>query len=173
MRFDKSRFLKAADLSGEKKFRIKSVSVEEIGTDKKERKPVIWFTNDERGLALNLTNLRTLSGAFGDNMEAWAGKIIVMFPTMVDMRGKMVPALRVRIPPPKQASGNGQTVSAPKPRRQRRRRATSSMRWSGRRRSRLLSRASPTRWMMRFRFDGAQWIGGGLQYVRAVPLPST
>jgi hypothetical protein len=113
--FDKSRFLKAADLSGEKKFRIKSVTVEEIGTDRKERKPVIWFTNDERGLVLNLTNLRTLSGAFGDNMEAWAGKIIVVFPTMVDMRGRMVPALRVRIPPPKQASGNGQTVSAPAP----------------------------------------------------------
>ena len=113
--FDKSKYLKAADLNGEKKFRIKSVSVEEIGTDKKERKPVLWFTNDERGLPLNLTNLRTCSGAFGDNMEAWAGKIIVMFPTMVDMRGKMVPALRVRIPPPKQASGNGQTVPAPKP----------------------------------------------------------
>ena len=110
--FDKSKYFKAADLSGEKKFRIKSVSVEEIGT---ENKPVLWFTNDERGLPLNLTNLRTCSGAFGDNMEAWVGKIIVIFPTMVDMRGKMVPALRVRIPPPKQASGNGQTVSAPKP----------------------------------------------------------
>jgi hypothetical protein len=113
--FDRSRFFKAADLNSEKKFRIKSVSVEEIGTDRKERKPTLWFTNDERGLPLNLTNLRTCSGAFGDNMEAWAGKIIVVFPTMVDMRGKMVPALRVRIPPPKQASGNGQTVPAPKP----------------------------------------------------------
>jgi hypothetical protein len=113
--FDKSKYLKAADLNNEKKFRIKSVSVEEIGADKKERKPVLWFTNDERGLPLNLTNLRTCSGAYGDNMEAWAGKIIVIFPTMVDMRGKLVPALRVRIPPPKQASGNGQTVPAPKP----------------------------------------------------------
>ena len=102
--FDRSRFLKAADLDGEKKFRIKSVSAEEIGTDKKERKPILWFTNDERGLPLNLTNLRTLSGAFGDNMEIWTGKIIVVFPTMVDMRGKMVAALRVRIPPPKQAA---------------------------------------------------------------------
>jgi hypothetical protein len=96
--FDKSKYFKAADLNGEKKFRIKSVSVEEIGTDKKERKPTLWFTNDERGLPLNLTNLRTCSGAFGDNMEAWVGKIIVVFPTMVDMRGKMVPGLRVRIP---------------------------------------------------------------------------
>jgi hypothetical protein len=113
--FDKSKYFKAADFNGEKKFRIKSVSVEEIGTDKKERKPTLWFTNDERGLPLNLTNLRTCSGAFGDNMEAWAGKIVVVFPTMVDMRGKMVPALRVRIPPPKQAAGNGQTAPAPNP----------------------------------------------------------
>jgi hypothetical protein len=114
--FDKSKYFKAADLNSEKKFRIKSVSVEEIGTDnKKERKPVLWFTNDERGLPLNLTNLRTCSGAFGDNMEAWVGKIVVIFPTMVDMRGKMVPALRVRIPPPKQASSTGQIVPAPKP----------------------------------------------------------
>ena len=113
--FDKSKYLKAADLSDEKKFRIKSVSVEEIGNEKKERKPTLWFANDERGLPLNLTNLRTCSGAFGDNMEAWAGKIIVVFPTMVDMRGKMVPALRVRVPPPKQASGNGQAVPPPKP----------------------------------------------------------
>jgi hypothetical protein len=113
--FDKSRFLKAADLDGEKKFRIKSVSVEEIG-DKKERKPVLWFTNDERGLVLNTTNRHTLSGAFGDNMEAWAGKIIVVFPTMVDMKGKMVPGLRVRIPAPKQATaGNGQAAAPARP----------------------------------------------------------
>jgi hypothetical protein len=111
--FDKSRFLKAADLSAEKKFRIKAVTVEEIGMDKKERKPILWFTNDERGLPLNLTNLRTLSGAFGDKMEAWAGKVIVVFPTMVDLRGKMVSALRVRIPAPKQATaGNGQAAAA-------------------------------------------------------------
>ena len=44
---------------------------------------------------------------------SWAGKIIVVFSTMADFRGKMVPALRVRIPPPKQAAqqpqraGNG------------------------------------------------------------------
>ena len=91
--------------------------------DEKQRKLVVWFTNDERGLLLNKTNHRTLSGAFGDNMEAWVGKIIVMFPTMADFRGKMVPALRVRIPPPKQpaaatspaSSGNGSAAAAPPP----------------------------------------------------------
>ena len=70
---------------------------------KAEKKLVVWFTNDERGLVLNKTNNRTIRGAFGDDTANWLGKIIVVFPTMTDVRGKMTPALRVRIPPPKQA----------------------------------------------------------------------
>ena len=70
----------------------------------------MWFTNDERGLVLNRVNNRTFRGAFGDAVEGWIGKIIVVFPTMADFRGKMAPALRVRIPPPKQADG-----AAPRP----------------------------------------------------------
>jgi len=116
--FDKSRFLKDADLDKEKKFRISKVTAEVLGQgDDKERKPIVWFTNDERGLVLNKTNLRALQGAFGDNMEAWVGKVVVVFPTMVDMRGKMTPALRVRIPAPKQTTiaGHGQAAPQPKP----------------------------------------------------------
>jgi len=109
--YDQSRFLKAADLPGEKKFRIKSVTEEEVGIGKdKERKLVVWFTNDVRGLVLNRVNNRTIRGAFGDTCESWTGKIVVMFPTMAEFRGEMKPALRVRIPPPK---GNGQPVAKP------------------------------------------------------------
>jgi hypothetical protein len=59
-------------------------------------------------------------GAFGDAVDGWTNKIIVLFPTQADLRGRMVPALRVRIPSPKQAAGNGQTVpkseaATPKP----------------------------------------------------------
>lgn len=123
--YDQSRFLKAADLKGEKKFRIKNVTEELVGTEaQKEKKLVVWFTNDERGLVLNKTNNRAIRGAYGDDTAGWVGKIIVVFPTMVDMRGKMTPALRVRIPPPKQAaaaapapeavqSGNGAAAVAP------------------------------------------------------------
>lgn len=118
--FDQSRFLKAADLGHEKKFRIKSVTEESVGTGAdKEQKLVAWFTNDPHGLILNKTNNRTLRGAFGDLVEQWIGKIIAIFPTMVDMRGKMTPALRVRIPPPKQAAGEAAkpvaTPPAPQP----------------------------------------------------------
>jgi hypothetical protein len=107
---DQSRFLKTQDLAAEKKFKIKSVTEEEVGVGKdKEVKLVVWFTNDARGLVLNRVNNRTLRGAFGDACDGWSGKIIVVFPTMTEFRGEMKPALRVRIPPPK---GNGQSVAA-------------------------------------------------------------
>jgi hypothetical protein len=113
--YDQSRFLKAADLQGEKKLRIKSVTEEEVGIGKdKERKLVVWFTNDARGLVLNRVNNRTIRGAFGDDTVNWPNKIIIAFPTMAEFRGEMKPALRVRIPPPKQATaGNGQPVTKP------------------------------------------------------------
>lgn len=105
--YDTSKFFKAADLEVEKKLRVKSVTEELVGAGAEQRKClVVWFTNDERGLVLNKTNNRTMRGAFGDDCAGWAGEIVVLFPSTVDLRGKMVPSLRVRIPPPKQASAS-------------------------------------------------------------------
>jgi len=62
--YDQSKFLKAGDLPAERKFRIKSVTEEEVGIGKdKERKLVVWFTNDSHGLVLNRVNNRTIRGA--------------------------------------------------------------------------------------------------------------
>ena len=61
---------------------------------------------------LNKTNNRTIRGAFGDDTANWVGKIIVVFPMMTDLRGKMTPALRVRIPPPKQATAAPATAGS-------------------------------------------------------------
>jgi hypothetical protein len=101
--YDKSRFLKSEDLDKERKFRIKTVTEEEVGTGaEKEKKLVVWFTNDPRGLVLNKTNNRTLRNAYGDDVTGWTGKVVMMFTVMTDNRGKIVPGLRVRILPPKQ-----------------------------------------------------------------------
>jgi len=110
--YDQSKYFKAADLPTEKKLKIKDVTEEEIGIGKdKEKKLCVWFTNDTRGLVLNRTNNRTLRSAFGDACDGWKGKIVVVFPTQDDFRGRTVPVLRVRIPPPKQAvAGNGQAA---------------------------------------------------------------
>jgi hypothetical protein len=109
--FDQSKYLSAADLSQEMKLRIKTVTVETVRGQgsAQEQKPIVWFTNHKKGLVLNKTNNRTLRGTFGDDMEQWAGKIVILFPTHTDFGGRTVGALRIRIPPPKQATtGNGQ-----------------------------------------------------------------
>jgi hypothetical protein len=110
--YDQSKYFKAADLQTEKKLRIKSVTEEQVG-ERKEQKLVVWFTNDQHGLVLNKTNNRTIRGAFGDDCAEWPGKIIVLFPTMDEFRGKIVPVLRVRIPPPKQATAGNGPATAP------------------------------------------------------------
>jgi hypothetical protein len=111
--YDQSRWLKAADLQNEKRLRIKNATEELIGVGADQKKMLtIWFTNSEKGLPLNRINNRTIRGAFGDACADWAGKIIILYPTQADFRGRMVPCLRVRIPPPKQA-GNGQTAAKP------------------------------------------------------------
>ncbi len=108
--FDKSKYFRAAD---NLKLRIKNVTAADIGQGAdKERKLVVWFTNDDRGLPLNKTNIRTLSGAFGDSCDGWKGRVIVLFSTVVDFRGTLKPASRIRIPPPK---GNGQPAKAMPP----------------------------------------------------------
>jgi hypothetical protein len=115
--FDKSKYLRAEDLKQDKKFRIRAVTGEVFEKDSgtAEKKLVLWFTNDERGLPLNKTNNRTLRGAYGDDTANSVGKVIVVFPTMADFRGKMTPALRVRIPPPKQATAAAATPAPQQP----------------------------------------------------------
>ena len=112
--YDKSKYFKATDLDREKKFRIKTVTSDELtdSTGKKEKKLIVWFTNDERGLPLNKTNLRTLRGAFGDDTAGWAAKVVAMFPMMAN-NGK--PGLRVRIPPPKQPAAAAAPLQQPAP----------------------------------------------------------
>jgi hypothetical protein len=113
--YDESRYFKS-DLAAEKKLRIKNVTEEQIGMDTdKEQKLVVWFTNDKRGLILNRVNNRTIRGAFGDAVDGWTGKIIIVFPTQADFRGKMGPALRVRIPPPKQPPAAAAVAPQPSP----------------------------------------------------------
>jgi hypothetical protein len=99
--YDQARFFRAADLEAEVKLHIKTVAEELVV---QQKKLVVWFTNDERGLILNKTANKVLREAFGDDCAGWAEKIIVLFPSTHNIRGEMVPSLRVRIPP---TAGNG------------------------------------------------------------------
>ena len=71
-----------------------------MGKDK-EQKLVVWFVNGDKGLVLNRVNNRVIRAAFGDAVDGWTGKIIVIYPTMAEFRGEMKPCLRVKLPAPK------------------------------------------------------------------------
>jgi hypothetical protein len=46
-------------------------------------------------LVLNTTNLRTLSRAFGDEMEAWVGQTVCISTVWVAFHGEQVRGIRV------------------------------------------------------------------------------
>lgn len=109
--FDQSKYLRAEDMPQEKTLRIKNATEEVVGMGAdREKKLVVWFTSTDKGLVLNRTNNRAIRAAYGDPVGGWAGKLVTVFQTQSDFKGRLVPALRVRIPPPKQASGNEQTA---------------------------------------------------------------
>jgi len=114
---DQSKYLGAKDLGEvgfKKRFKIKTVTSEEVQKDDhKETKACVWFYNQDKGLLLNKTNLRTLSGKFGDLMDDWRDKVIGLMVVIADFRGKAGPAIRVYIPTPK--SGDGYKAPSPPP----------------------------------------------------------
>jgi hypothetical protein len=90
-----SNYLKAADLHGDTVVTITTVSLEQIGD---ERKPVVYFAEMETGLVLNKTNKETIKAVLGTpDTDHWVGKQITLFPTQVDFQGRQVEAIRIRL----------------------------------------------------------------------------
>jgi hypothetical protein len=91
-----SKWLKSGDLQGAAvRVKIASVESEQLGND---RKLVMYFTGKQKGMVLNKTNAKTIADSFGDETDNWIGAEIEVFAMKVDMQGKMVDGLRVRIP---------------------------------------------------------------------------
>jgi hypothetical protein len=92
------KWMKSADLKGqEAKLTIANVVMEDLGG---ERKAVVYFDNVPKGLVLNKTNATTIADAYGENLAAWLGKVVVLYPTRVQFQGRSVEAIRIRVPAP-------------------------------------------------------------------------
>lgn len=99
-----SRFLKAADLQGRDcRVVIGQVTMEVVG-DEAKAKPILYFQGREKCLGLNVTNRDMIMSMYGPNSDDWIGKSVTLFPTKVEMKGKIVDAIRIRFvqPPPQQ-----------------------------------------------------------------------
>jgi len=105
-----SQYLKASDLGGrEIRVTMGRVDREKIGTD---LKLVLYFKGKEKGLVLNKTNANTIGDGYGDDTDEWFDQPIILFSVKTDYQGKVVDAIRCRVPtakdnrqaPPQRAS---------------------------------------------------------------------
>jgi hypothetical protein len=96
-----SKYIKSADLQGRIiKLKIANVGYEQIGNDSKL---IMYFQGKNKGMVLNRTNARTIADQYGDDTDNWTGADVEVFSMKVDMQGRMVDGLRVRVPPRQQA----------------------------------------------------------------------
>jgi hypothetical protein len=94
-----SRFWKAEDLVQPLTVKIKEVKIESLGGENGEEKPVVYFANEEKALALNKTNCVAIINAVGsDDTDDWRGQLIQLYKDTVMFHGQHTPCVRIRKP---------------------------------------------------------------------------
>ena len=115
-----SNTLKAADFEGgEWELTIAGYTIREFdqtdsktGETYKQRKPIFSFQETDKTFVCNKTNRVAIASVYGNEMDDWIGKRIILFGQMVEFGGRQVEGIRVRVERPKKAPGK------PTPRRQ-------------------------------------------------------
>ena len=101
--FYPSNYLRAADLGGkEVDVTIDRVTSEEFEQDGKKRmKPVVHFRNNGiKPLVLNKTNAMLIAAACGsEDYSTWSSKQVRLYADLVNFRGKVSEAIRVKRAP--------------------------------------------------------------------------
>jgi hypothetical protein len=95
-----SKYLKAADLQG----KDWPLTIDHVIRDEelvtvggvKDKKPILFFRETEKGMVLNVTNKRSIMSLHGKIVKEWAGKLISVYPTTDLCGGKRVDCIRVR-----------------------------------------------------------------------------
>jgi len=97
--YQQGNSLKAADLNKrEVKVTINDIQLATIPDNGREKRMLeLHFKGTEKTLLLNRTNSDTISYVLGPDTDAWMGKSIILYPTMVSFQGKQVEAIRIRM----------------------------------------------------------------------------
>lgn len=104
--FFPSKYLKADDFEDDSPIVvIKRITVEEVGKDK-DRRPILFFEGEEKGIVLNKTNATNIARAYGTDTDGWMGKKIQIGTEMVSFNGETKPAIRLYPPRKAKASVN-------------------------------------------------------------------
>jgi hypothetical protein len=94
-----SKFLRKEDFDEDRVMTIKGVKLEDMPGDDGQQKWVLYFREDAKGMALNVTSIRVLEKAFGDDSDMWVGKRVMLYvDPNVSFGGRVVGGLRLRAP---------------------------------------------------------------------------
>jgi hypothetical protein len=89
-------YFKAADLPQPRVFIIQDCVTAKLPDD--STKPALRFVGEQQQLILNKTNAFCLAEWFSDDTHNWNGRQIELYSTTTSYAGRMVPAIRVRLP---------------------------------------------------------------------------
>lgn len=94
-----SKFLRKEDFDEDRVLTIKNVKLEDMPGDAGDQKWVLYFKEEPKGMALNVTTIRVLEAAYGGDSDQWIGnKVKVYVDPNVSFGGKVVGGLRLRTP---------------------------------------------------------------------------
>jgi hypothetical protein len=93
-----NNYLRPEDLSGDTPFTIKGVECRELRERSGEntQKAVVGFKESDKGLPLNKTNAVSIASLYGEETEAWTGKLIMLYATPVSTPEGIRDGIRVR-----------------------------------------------------------------------------
>lgn len=92
-----SKYISSSDIEGDTPAVISHIESEEFSENgRKVMKPILRFRGFDKGIVLNKTNASNIEAAYGDEMDDWAGKAVILFTAWVDFQGKSTEAIRVR-----------------------------------------------------------------------------
>lgn len=94
------KFVNALDLKGRRvTVTIADVTMQSVGDDDEDQKPVVHFKGAEKAMVLNKTNASMIAEIAKSTETAdWTGVRIVIYPTKTDFGGKRVDCVRVDYP---------------------------------------------------------------------------
>lgn len=94
-----SKFLRKEDFDEDRIMTIRGVKLEDMPGDDGQQKWVLYFREEAKGMALNVTSIRVLEKAFGDDSDMWVGKKVKVYvDPNVSFGGKVVGGLRLMPP---------------------------------------------------------------------------
>ncbi|HXN96010.1 MAG TPA: hypothetical protein VN879_16010 [Candidatus Acidoferrales bacterium] len=100
-----SKYLRKEDFDEDAICTIKGLKLENLGKDDKvEERWIIYFREQAKGMVLNITSIRVLESAFGDESDNWVGKKVTVYvDPNVSFQGRVVGGLRLRPMKPSKA----------------------------------------------------------------------